>query len=152
MHTILLKLHDSIKNQLLHVLGPTGPSSVSTQLYKTTHYGAQNCIKHVIREHTIFLPYDGLTKPKICRSWFFNIIVILIKLCAFVCLNYYNPILSHINISYLWNKIFVQDVNVIHISFSYKQMTNIVELNMFNVTSPPTHHKVTFCTMELFYQ
>jgi len=23
---------------------------------------------------------------------------------------------------------------------------------MFNVTSPSTQHKVTFCTMELFYQ
>jgi len=46
----------------------------------------------------------------------------------------------------------VQDVNVIHISFSYEQMINVVELSMFNVTSPSTQHKVTFCTMELFYQ
>jgi len=36
MHTILLKLQNNIKNQLLHVLGPTGPSSRSTQSYRTS--------------------------------------------------------------------------------------------------------------------
>jgi len=87
MHTILLKLQNNIKNQLLHVLGPIGPSSQSTELYRTTPTWCwANNVQNM--QYLVF---------------FFNIIVILIKLCAFVGLNYYNPIQSLINISCLWN-------------------------------------------------
>ena len=60
------------------------------------HHRAHNCIEQL-------QPDVGPKRLKTYSIWFFNIIVILIKLCAFVGLNYYNPILSLINVTYLGN-------------------------------------------------
>jgi len=58
MHSILLKVQQYNKTQLLHVLGLTGPSSVRTQLYKIFASALYNCL----------FPDAGPVCPETCRS------------------------------------------------------------------------------------
>jgi len=53
MHADVLKCGNIIEYQLLHILGPTDPSSGSTQLYARV---------------------DGTVGPATCESWCFTIL------------------------------------------------------------------------------